>query len=152
VRTQNAIGRGRVRAIEDAVETWRFDHDDALAVRDVEDVVRECLGMREFLRSWQNQAWAYMLANRLANIQETGEELRTELNRMLEIFPKVLAAIRWAKAKGYVFELEDQVEAAVADVKKMSQDLAFSRWLYTVLQPASVTPLPMGRPSRRYSA
>jgi len=77
------LDRDRLRAdpntfsIEDAVEAWKASHDDAMEIRDLEEVVREWLGTMDLLAQWQADSWGQLFAGELKRIQDLGRLLRT---------------------------------------------------------------------------
>src|SRR5262249_27508160 len=63
MQVQNDISRGLKRTIEEAAESWKAHRRDAHGARDVDYLVRECLGMHQFLREWQAEVWHSAFAN-----------------------------------------------------------------------------------------
>lgn len=127
MKTTSSICRGRVRAVEDAVETWKAEHDDQLEIREIEAIVKECTGIRELLQTWQKEAWSLLWKNQLANTQHTGELLQTAYARCLTVFVKVRGCIQWAKRSGYADNREVEFEEVMAEIQRLSQELTM-RW------------------------
>jgi hypothetical protein len=136
VKTKSVICRGRVRTIEDAVESWKADHGDAMEVRDLEDVVRECLGMRDFLREWLNLAWGFLFADKLPAVQQVGEMLRIGFERTINVLTEVQGCIQRAAAKGYEVDKAAEFQEALGQIKHFQSKL-LERWPF--LDPDQIT-------------
>src|SRR5262245_55340359 len=89
----------------------------------IEDVVRECLWMRDYLNGWKERAWTQLRANQLKDTQASGECLRTAFKRCVELFPKVYEAVRWAQGNNYTVERSAEFDQAMKDVQRMLTEL-----------------------------
>jgi hypothetical protein len=127
VKAKSVICRGRARAIEDAIDAWNLDHDNALSARDMEDVVGECLSTRDFLSQWHQTAWEHLFAGRLANIQQAGELLRSATGKLVHVFAAVQTCVKWMERKGYPVDKAVEFEAAARAVEGLLADLN-RRW------------------------
>lgn len=135
MHTKSVICRGQARTIEDAVEAWRADHDDAMDVRDIEDVIPVCLTLSELLQEWQKEAWESLFSNRLSNLQEAGELLRKAYLHSLQAFEGVADCLRWTKQLGYEVDRIAEFQQAFETIRRLSEDFS-QRW--PVLDAASV--------------
>src|SRR3954454_19532358 len=52
MRAKSLICRNRIRGIEDALESWRQNHDQAMCVRDIEDIAKECIWLTDLFKGW----------------------------------------------------------------------------------------------------
>jgi hypothetical protein len=127
MQVQNDISRGLKRTIEEAAESWKAHRRDAHGVRDVDYLVRECLGMHQFLREWQAEVWHSAFANAVQDLQATGEMLHRALDRGLEVFQVVRACVEDAVRLGYPVARADELERAADDTRRMRDDL-LRRW------------------------
>src|SRR5665213_2742389 len=57
MKTLAKMYRGQYRAVEDALEAWKSDHDEAMSVCDLEEVVRTCLRLNDSARELVRSAW-----------------------------------------------------------------------------------------------
>ncbi len=104
MKTRGVIYRGRVRAIEDAVEVWKASHDDAMEVRDVEDLIREWLWASELWIQWQEDAWQLLRAGQLKKTQEAGRALQWAHNAGLGLVATLEECLRSAEKAGYAVD------------------------------------------------
>jgi hypothetical protein len=123
MNTKNAILRGHVRTIEDAVETWNAYQDEIEKVRTIEDVVRVCLFLYNHLSEWQKETWERAFANKIKNIQETGETFRRAYSITKYVFAEVAKGIRWAENENYSVDSAAEFERAARDIDALSNDL-----------------------------
>jgi len=127
MRTKSFICRGRVRIIEDAVDLWKTDHDDAMAVRDIEALARECSCVLELLREWQEESWQRLLNDQLGDVQQTGELLKAVFRGAIEVFPRVAHLIQWAGGKGYRVDGSEEFAGALSEIRRLNLELE-QRW------------------------
>ena len=120
MKTKGLICRGRARTIEDAVEAWKSDHDEAMAVRDLEDIIRECRWLRDLLMEWNQESWKLLRAGRLHCVQDTGDSLRMVLTIFLRAIPRARRLAANYKRGGYHVEHAGEF----ADLEKQVQEMA----------------------------
>ncbi len=125
--TRSVIYRGRVRAIEDAVEAWKASHDDALEVHDLEDVVREWLGTMDLLAQWQADSWKQLFAGELKKIQGLGRLLRMAYRSSLDVAGLLEECVAWAEGNGYAVDNARDFRQRRATVERLYQDFE-TRW------------------------
>jgi hypothetical protein len=110
---KGAIYQGRVRTVEDAVEVWKSRHDDAMAVRDIEDIVRESVSAFEVLFDWQRESWEFLRAGKIKRILDYGGHLGRGFRIGLDLAALVQGCVDWAEMKGYsvdnAFRFRDSV-------------------------------------------
>ena len=127
METKTVICRGLADTIAAAVEPWKADHEKALRVRDIEDVVALCLHLHHHLHEWQRQAWEYAFSGEMRDPQTTGETLRSALEIGLQSCEMVRQAVGWANAKGYQVDQATDLHQAAEDLTKLQKDL-LQRW------------------------
>jgi hypothetical protein len=80
---------GRIRVLEQAVEYWKRDHEDAGLAMDVEDLIAGCLSCWEDIRrSWVRTRRLATL-NQLDDIEEAGTTVIELLDRFLRLLGEV---------------------------------------------------------------
>lgn len=127
VKTKSVICRGQARTIEDAVETWKADHEDAADVRAIEDVIPVCLTLCQLLQEWQKDVWESLFSNRLRNVHSTGELLRKGYHHALPALDGVADCLRWAEQKGYEVDKTAVFQQAAESVRRLHEDFT-RRW------------------------
>jgi predicted transcriptional regulator len=126
VITKSVICRGRVRTIEDAVGFWKADPRDAMEVRDIEDVIHECLWMRDFLDNWSRQARKALFANQIRNIQEEGKRLKDAFEMAIGVCSEVRSCVQRAESKDHSVDGSAALEAAVKEIESLRERLVDS--------------------------
>ena len=101
---KNAIYLGRARTVEDAVEAWKRDYEEADKVKDIESIICEWLRVAEALTSWQRESWELLQTGKLDNVLEVGRMLEKAHRICPELFDAVNEGAKWAEQKGYTVE------------------------------------------------
>jgi hypothetical protein len=122
MKVQSTIYRAKTRGIEDAVEWWKPDHDNAMSVRDVEDLVRECLGIRDFLKQWLALSWQSIREGNLDDCESVGRALEDAFKNGAQIFQTVRECIVDAEHSEYTVENSAAFDEAEKDVVSMQAD------------------------------
>ncbi|MBI3410881.1 MAG: hypothetical protein HY040_21305 [Planctomycetes bacterium] len=76
---EEAILRGRVRTVEDAVGAWEARHDNSephKLQRGARDIVNETLSMLEWMERVQDAAWKDLRAGKIVRVLERGRDLK----------------------------------------------------------------------------
>jgi hypothetical protein len=95
---------GRSQVVEKLVEAWRADHEDAMFVRDLEELAAECIDLGQLLR----HAWDSLLEllddETFNKIGVTGKTFQGVLTKTLPLLREVQKWIAEATQKGYEVE------------------------------------------------
>ena len=75
---KNAIYRGQLRTVEDAVESWKCEYEEAEKARDVEAIIAVWLGLAESLLSLQKEALEQARIGKVRKYLELAESDLTE--------------------------------------------------------------------------
>ncbi len=114
MKAQNTLWHGQARAINDAFEQWRQDHDKAMSVLDFEAVLHHTLeAIRELARFFES-CWENLFSGKLRDLMSTGEtlpEICTCLLGALECARQEAIEIR---ALGYSVARGDEIPEAIA--------------------------------------
>jgi hypothetical protein len=127
VKASAAICRGHVRTIEDAVEAWKQDHDDAMKVQDLEQMILVCLFLRNGLRQVHRQVFNHLFAGKVGKTQELGRVVRGLDASVLKSFQAVAEVVRWARENGLDVERAGDLDQAIEHVRRLSDDFG-RRW------------------------
>jgi hypothetical protein len=87
-------------------EAWKREHAEAMAARDVEDWVAECLTMGHLTLELFSSARKLARANQLASVQEAGECLVRLFEATLDAYRDVGTGVVEAGRQGYTIENE----------------------------------------------
>ena len=127
MRIKNAICRARARAIQDEVDAWKLDHDDAMEAWDIQDLVAECIALRKYVGTWKDEAWQLLMANKLKHVQATGEILKRQIAHVESLINLVENCVKSAMARGWKFDKTDELKEAKATIAVMRADFE-KRW------------------------
>src|SRR5438045_3861774 len=70
------IYRSRAQSSKQVLEAWQREHDQAMAVRDLEDFVRGCLGYPALVQQAWQAAWDRTDAEAGADYLQAGREVQ----------------------------------------------------------------------------
>jgi hypothetical protein len=127
VQTQKIICRSQVRAIEDVVDAWKADHECAMKVHDIEDIIRVGVFVREQFRGWVADLWECASTGQTSNPVAEGETILHWFAEARKVMGLVSAQIAWATSQGYTVDNAQEFATALDDVRKMEEDFR-SRW------------------------
>lgn len=127
MRIKNAICRALARAIQDEVDAWKLDHDDAMQAWDIQDLVAECIALRKYVGTWKDEAWQLLMANKLKHVQATGEVLKRQLSHVEYLINLVENCVKSAAARGWEFDKAQELRDAKTAVAAMGADFE-KRW------------------------
>jgi hypothetical protein len=118
-----SICLARAQAIENLVESWQPDHHTAMYARDLEELVRECVGLRRLAERTWNFLRDALQKNEVCDIYFTGKIQQTAVKRHLRLYAAVREHIRVAKQLGYEIEGEEEFTKAEQYAKYLSEAL-----------------------------
>lgn len=127
MKVKSTIYKAKTRGIEDAVEWWKPDHENAMSVREVEDLVSECLGAHKILVDWTKSCWDSLSAGQLANPESVAQELLEAMKSGSDKFRMVSNCIEEAERLGYTVDNSNAFESAEIAISQMHADLE-KRW------------------------
>ena len=73
MKTLAKMYRAPYRAVEDALEAWKADHDEAMSVRDLEEVIRTCQALNASARELVHSAWEIGFSGKALNSEGIGK-------------------------------------------------------------------------------
>jgi hypothetical protein len=124
------ICRSRSRAADSLggeFEAWWKAHTDALAARDVEDWIAECIQLGETTLELNAHARQLLRGNRLADPQEAGESLLTLFDATIKVFERMQSGLDSARSNGYVIVNEEPFQSIRARLTQGLEQLR-TRW------------------------
>jgi hypothetical protein len=124
---QALIRRGYAKALGEAVEAWKQDHDEASKVRTLEELIPDALALRDRMRDDHKRMFEALFAGKLAATQLVGQLTRETFANTLLIFEVFAAGIGRAEGRGYEVGRAREFERAFEDVRRLSEDFS-RRW------------------------
>jgi hypothetical protein len=113
---------GKIRVLEETVESWKRNHEDALLALDVDDLIAECLSCWEDIRrSWVRTRRSAAL-NRLGDLQEVGTSVLDVLDRAIRLLVDVTAlAKKVAQDTGHAVEGWEDLPEAIREARDLRE-------------------------------
>jgi hypothetical protein len=127
MNVKGMICEARLHGISTAAGLWKRDHQEAMKVRDVEDLVRECLGAHDLLTDLYQEAWHLLLHNELTDVQAEGRFLELLLHRAERTWITIQERIHWAQGQGYSIDRSAELDQAIESGQRMSRTVS-QRW------------------------
>lgn len=127
MKTLAKMYRGQYRAVEDALETWKDDHDEAMSVRDLEEVIRTCLGLNASARDLVRAVWELGFSGKAHNSEEIGRDVLLVLKAGVVTWESLAKSVEERVAQGYAVEGADRAPPALAEIQSLAADFA-ARW------------------------
>jgi hypothetical protein len=127
VKTLAKMYRGQYRAVEDALETWKADHDEATSVWDLEELIRTCLGLNASARELVHAVWELGFSGKAHNPEEIGRDVLPVLKAGVVTWKSLAEGVEERVAQGYTVESADRIPAALEEIQTLAADFA-ARW------------------------
>src|SRR5262245_34600890 len=108
---------GRSRLVEDLLEHWQVDHNDALFAQDVEALARECVELGKLTRHTWNLLVNHLFDGVILNLDEVGQTMDKSVQRTLGVFASVRKLIAEAKRRGFALECSTDFESAARETQ-----------------------------------
>ena len=127
MKTVAKMYRGQYRAVEEALETWKVDHDEAMGVCDLEEVICVLLRLQPNVLKLVRVVWEKGSSGKIDDPQEIGQLMLTALNAAVKAWQLIeKSAAECAKA-GYDVNGSEHSPSALATVTAARDDFA-GRW------------------------
>jgi hypothetical protein len=127
MKTLAKLYRGQYRVVEEAVESWKADHDAAMAACDIEEIIGICIGINFRVAEWARVLWDTGFQGKVGNPEESGKSLLKVLKAGAEAWQALVEGVEDYTARGYVLENAGRVPAARAKMQALHDDFAV-RW------------------------
>jgi hypothetical protein len=127
MKTLARMYRGQYRAVGEALETWKADHDEAMAVHDLEEIIRTCLGLHDRTRELVRAAWDLGFAGNVGDPDGLGRCVLKALEAGVEAWGGLQESVEITAAAGYAVDGAGRVPAALAEARVLAADFA-ARW------------------------
>jgi hypothetical protein len=116
---------GKIRVLEETVESWKREREGAVLALDAEDVVAESLACWEDVRrSWVRTRRLATL-NRLWDLQEIGQTVLSLLDRCIHVLEKVAeSAEKVARDTGHAIDGREDLSEAIQEAGDLRDRVA----------------------------
>src|SRR5438105_4665625 len=111
MKTLAKMYRGQYRVIGDVLETWKADHEEAMAVGDLEEVIEICIGLNQRCGEIVKKAFSVGFSGKMRNPEEVGGYVLKALKAGSETWKEIDEAIKEAIASGYSVNGTDRIPA-----------------------------------------
>jgi hypothetical protein len=121
------IYRGRAQNAETVIDFWKASHDDAMVVRDIEDILQEVSATFRLFIEWQKEAWDAMRTGKIGNVLEVGEQLKIAYEIGERLSKSAGQCIEWAAEKGYAVENAGALRSLVKEIEELHKQFS-AKW------------------------
>ena len=118
---------GQFAAMEESVETWKSGHEEAMEVRDVEDVIQLAIKLHDHLAAFVNDCWDAAFRARHHKTQNLGFAILHSLDCAVNAWKSINAVVISYAGKGYVIDNGNLVEQAMRRMREIREDFK-NRW------------------------
>ncbi|SRR6266542_3861736 len=119
--------KGQARAIREAAEAWKVDHEEAQSVLKFETSLDHPLATHQALGKFYRTVWEDLFGGQLSKPLETGALLREMFGLLAQAFEVLLDVVRAHEREGYVIARTGDVERAARDLRAWEADFV-ARW------------------------
>jgi hypothetical protein len=115
----------RTHLVEQLVESWQYDHNEAMRARDLEELATECLDLAKLGR----RAWKCLRAQMFdknvssAKVFAAEDMLKPATQRIRDVFKVVGKLIASAERAGYQIEGSAEFAQASKDLELLRQEI-----------------------------
>lgn len=120
---------GKVKLLEEAVEAWKADHDDAMRALDAEDLVSHALSLAndELPRTWK-RLWEILESAQSIDTEVIGKTLREVFDRVPALLESVRAVADETEAStGHTLRGRNNLDAAIERIRVLGNNI-MSAW------------------------
>ena len=111
----------RSRSVDELIEEWKLEHDQAMFAFDLEELVSECIDLGNLSKhAWKSFRDLLLKNPNAPVIEESGRVMQTALTRTLEMFHTVKALVTEASQKGHSIQDAADFELVVNETRKIS--------------------------------
>lgn len=121
------VCRAQASLAETLVEPLLREHDAAGRARLIESLLPRLLALCEVFQELHAAAWKDLFAGAIRDVQDVGEDLRQTWADALGLLAGVRDVGRECVARGYAIDRFDELDRAVADLGRVSEEHT-ARW------------------------
>jgi len=114
------LQEGKIRVLEEAVESWKRDHEDAVLALDVEELIVGCLSTWEDIRRAWLRTRRLAILNRLSDLEEAGTTMLDLLDRCLHRLVEVANLAEGAvRDTGHAIDGREDLSEATREIREL---------------------------------
>jgi hypothetical protein len=114
---------GRSRMVEELVENWQIDHQQAMFARDIEELIVECIELAELVRRGRTWLADELFDEKIDNIDKAGEMLRTAISKALLAYDRVQKTVEAAEQMQFTIDNARQFRAVVRELRDIEDEV-----------------------------
>jgi hypothetical protein len=92
--THSIIWKEQTRFIEDAVESWKLLHEEAMQALEVDAVLEMGVVLGNYVRKLMSAAWEELFSGQLTNVQAQGASFQKAFNQSAQAFADLADMVR----------------------------------------------------------
>ena len=113
--------------VEDLVERWQADHDEAMQASDIEELCGECVALAELCQhAWEHVKTA-LFTGAIADTEATGRMVQGALDKSLDVLNQVAKRAADATRGGYEIRSKPDLERALNTIAEIKSKL-LNKW------------------------
>jgi hypothetical protein len=112
----------RSHLVEELVEAWQIDHRDAMAARDLEELIQECLELKDLCEHAWNGILHHLFNEQTDDIEAVGKMMLTALEKGEIVFSNLITQVLETKAKGYEVDRAGELEQGLCRIQQLKAD------------------------------
>ena len=113
--------------VEELVENWQLDHQEALLAGDVEELVSECLELSNLLkRAWRNLI-KQLLDEQVDDLDKAGRMMLAAVRKSEKVLQVVQGQIAEATRRGHPIETSGELQKAIGETHQLAAEIA-AKW------------------------
>lgn len=133
MRTKNIICRAHIQAVTDVLKSWKKDHDEAMKVRDLEDLIRLCLAFCEEEDQLVTEALETLASDKTMTVRRHGFMIQATLDAAVQAVEAVTMRVEHYKRQGYSVDNEETLRE-VARKTRQRQVAFLGQWPFFTLE------------------
>ena len=112
----------RSALVEELFEAWEIDHQEAMLVRDAEELVEECIDLCGLLGSSWNMIRAEFFATGFGDFQKTSRVFQKAVERSLRVVGRVSALGAEMIGKGFSIRRQEELCRELGSIRTIQRE------------------------------
>jgi hypothetical protein len=117
----------RSRCVEQLVEDWQIEHQQAMRAYDVEELARECIELGALIEHTSKTLFEKLFKDDVPDVDEAGRVMTITLARSIKVFGSVHESMERVRHDGYTGDVADEFERTDKKVRGL-RDLFDKQW------------------------
>jgi hypothetical protein len=125
--SRSIVWKEQTRFIEDAVESWKQAHEEAMHALELDTVLRVCVVLGDYVRDLVAATWEELFSGKLIGVQERGASFQRAFDQSAEAFAELAIIAREFVESGHELPHYASFVAAHDQLLRLKEDFE-SRW------------------------